>query len=297
VCAMTSHDATTSSTDLAPIAVFLHVATLGQYQRVANEVLEALRTSDLFKRLAQIEVNVVGVDPFSLPYSDPRLSLHRRSEHVEAFEHPTLASMQRYANATPDASMLYLNCLGGRHVGANYTLRAEWRQLLYYLLIDRASDCLNALRTHDICGVDWTVLPFPHMTSNNWWARASHLAQLPSPDQGVARVLASDLSRFGPTWTDPAAKTRHAGEFWLGLREHTRAHSLLPLRTLGLPASSPFESVPWWGLPGVRWASVARRKLGDRPWNAEDIRFALLRLRSQVKHRIKSWMGGVLNTG
>lgn len=275
-----------SSKAQQPIAIFLHVATIGRYNEVSDEVLHAIRNSPLFGVLNRIVVNVIGEGAFQLPFRDARISVIHRERTVSAFEHPTLQAIRDFCLTSPDAAVLYLNCLGGRHTGRAYRVRAEWRKLLYYLLIERYASCLKTLENADVCGVDWSLLPLPHMTSNNWWANATYIASLPTLQECVQNVDSTDLSRFGPSWLDREAKRRHAAEFWLGMGARPRAVSLFPLERLGLPTSE-YDSVPWWGLPGIRWERVARNSFGERVAPHEDLVFFVQRSFFNLRFSLK----------
>ena len=79
----------------------------------------------------------------TVPINDPKLRVERRAEDVTVFEHPTLDSIRAHCLERPDLRVLYLNCLGGRHVGPQWTLRAEWRRLVHLLLVEGAPRCRN----------------------------------------------------------------------------------------------------------------------------------------------------------
>jgi hypothetical protein len=251
-----------------PVAVFLHVATMGRYVEVLHDVLAAVYDAGLASRARHVQVTVVGEGAIELEQRYAGAVVQLSAAAVTAYEHPSIEAIRTYSREVPDAAILYLNCLGGRHRGASWTLRAEWRKLLYYLLVQNAARCLTALDQHDVCGVDWSSMPMPHMTSNNWWANASYINTLPSTAETIATVLDTDLSKFGPSWVDIEAKKRHAGEFWIGMNPEVRPKVMLELGQLGFPPCE-FGSVAWWGLPGVRWETIARRVYGE-PMGARD---------------------------
>jgi hypothetical protein len=229
------------------IAVFLHVATIGRYQEVANEMLFALRDLGLSEISHRIEVNIVGDGDFLLPYSAENVFAIRRGSDVRLFEFPTLNSMQEYASRHSDSLLLYLNCLGGRYVGPGWEIRWQWRRLLELMLIERFQQCIMLLNDHDICGIEWSVRPMPHMTSNNWWAHATYIANLPKTEIFLETVLSVDLSGYGERWRNPEVLRRHAAEFWIGADPRPRPANLMPLTQFGLPSSSGFpeaNSIP-----------------------------------------------------
>lgn len=235
------------------------MATIGAYQTILDEAVNALSASRLFPLIDCINIHVVGDGPLQTPANIEKIRVVRASPDVAVFERPTLEAMWAYARDVPTARVLYLNCLGGRYQGQDAANRAEWRRMLYFVLIERHADALAELVRADCCGVEWCEWPLPHLTSNNWWARASHLAALPAPKLAEARLMGLDLRRFGRHWSRAEVKRRHACELWIGMRDGVVARSLFPLSRTGLPRS-PYGVVPWWELRRVPWESLARRQ-------------------------------------
>lgn len=239
------------------VGVYLHVATMGRYQEVVEEVLTALAQSALASSIADLQIHVVGdgfltVSPNQLPSR-----VIRTGKPVTAFEMPTLGAIRSDAMSRRFSKVLYLNCLGGRHVGSGYEVRRAWRELIAYELIERGPDCLEELQSRDLVGIEWARDPMPHMTSNNWWASGAYLATLDDPETFAETVVATNLSGFGASWEEPERKRRHAGEFWIGSGQPQAPGSQFPLSRSGLPTSE-LGLVPWWGMPGIEWGRLAR---------------------------------------
>jgi hypothetical protein len=107
------------------------------------------------------------------------------------YERTTLETMHRCVG--PEDQVLYIHTKGVTRVGSpNIT---HWRTFLEYHLMTRADECIEALKTHDIVGVNWKTEPQPHFSGNMWWARGDYVLGLPRT--------------IGPAYNDP--------EFWIGL--------------------------------------------------------------------------------
>ncbi|WP_371347500.1 hypothetical protein [Ancylobacter sp. IITR112] len=239
------------------VAIFLHVATIGRYNEVMNEVLGAISSSKHPHLIRSIEVNIVGQGEVTVDRDDPRLTLIRRHDDVTIFEIPTLQSIHNYSKMNPGENILYFNCLGGRHLGAGFHIRKTWRQMLYQYYIDDMRDCLTALSQSDACGIFWHEKPLPHFASNNWWAKADYIASLTDPAAFADRVEALNLDSYGGNWTRATHKRRHAAEFWIGSGAGIRPANLLNFQSGVLPRTFT-GSYPWWDLPGIDWGRVAR---------------------------------------
>ena len=272
--------------------IFLHVATMGRYQEVLDATLAAISGSALQSIVSSIEVHVVGEGPVTV--SIPQTLLVRDDKNVARYEFATLAALRDRALRDPDSRILYLNCLGGRYVGPGWDIRARWRELLNYVLIERFEACLDALDNHDVCGVDWSPEPLPHMTSNNWWARGDYIAKLSPPDSYQFEIVKADFSAYGARWEDCEVKKRHAGEFWIGSGPRPLPFSMFPLAQLGLPKGE-FGTVSWWDLPGVDWARAARGASENNFRGLTDLRFSALRARFWIRsvlRRLKALVRG-----
>lgn len=239
------------------VAIFLHVATIGRYNETLNEALSAIFSSNYYNYVTKIEINVVGTGPLRLDYINHNTTIHRRSDDIAAFEIPTICSIHKYSRKNIDAKILYLNCLGGRYVGAGYETRRTWRQMLYQYYIDDMPNCLALLTRHDACGVLWHEKPLPHFASNNWWANASYIASLIDPLAYADRVERLNLDALGSSWKEAAHKRRHSAEFWIGSGENINPVGLMKFRSIVLPKTFT-SSYPWWDLHGIDWGLRAR---------------------------------------
>ena len=56
-----------------------------------------------------------------------------------------------------------------------------WRQYLQWGVIENWKTCVEALKTHDVAGVNFYDLPTPHYSGSYWWSNASYIQSLPDP--------------------------------------------------------------------------------------------------------------------
>jgi hypothetical protein len=79
----------------------------------------------------------------------------------------------------------------------------EWRQYMSYFILQKAQDCIESLKDHDVVGVDWVTEPNKHFSGHFWWANSQYINRLPQIDP----------PNF---WIDKCPSTRHLAEFWIG---------------------------------------------------------------------------------
>lgn len=290
---MATANAPTANERIGSVCIFLHVATIGRYIFVLDEVVAAIERSGTIEQCAFVEISVVGTGDLDFRNANPKFRIVRRSDDVLAFEHPTLSAVRDHCIGHPNDRVLYLNCLGGRHVGDEWEIRCQWRRLLHYLFLTQRARCFEALRTHDVCVVQWAERPMPHATSNNWWANAGYIASLMDPKDVFERIRGIDLSRDGSRWNDPAIKRRHSGEFWLGIDPAVKPFTMFDLTNSGFPRSE-FRSVPWWNLAGVDWVRIAERFFHERGLELFDVKLYGRATALQAQHFYRRVKGRLL---
>jgi hypothetical protein len=109
-----------------------------------------------------------------------------------------------------------------------------WRQYLIWGVIENWKTCVDALKTHDVAGVNYYDLPTPHYSGSFWWVNAGHIWNLPDPS-----------SKFW--WKDLQGKTqdqwlktcsdRFRDEMWLCSKKPMKAFNLHELPQKFNPAA------------------------------------------------------------
>lgn len=104
-----------------------------------------------------------------------------------------------------------------------HRIRHYWRNTLNHYMMTRWRDCVKALETHDVVGLQCIEEPYKHLSGNFWWARASYIKTLPHP--------------IDPDWNDRFigmqnnSKTlmykRSRDEMWLCSNPNVRVHGMI----------------------------------------------------------------------
>jgi hypothetical protein len=187
--------------------IFFHIACIGKYQSIVNEVMGAIIASGLYESAERICFTVAGQErsgehPLNLWWSMLGLTTDFRItnctlEDGEAF---TIGKLREAAINQPDRPYLYLHTKGVAN-GADNPCVDEWRRYMTHFCVGQWRKCIDALNSPTMCvaGCDWRIDPVPHFSGNFWWARGDYIAGLKPISE--TPVVISD---------------RHRAEFWIG---------------------------------------------------------------------------------
>lgn len=166
--------------DTTKIAIFYHVAHIGPWIAVDDEIMGVLHSSGLLQT-ADVFVRNDCADP-------------------SLFEFPTL-NMLREFSTQHTYYALYLHTKGVTRPSDSVS---DWRACMLYWLVERWRECVAKL-THgyDCVGINQVDSPVRHFQGNFWWAKTQFIRKL-SPVQQV---------RYRPSCHDQT--DRHKAEFWL----------------------------------------------------------------------------------
>jgi hypothetical protein len=201
---------------LAPIAAadkdvsihaFYHVCAVYNFADVMREQIATLQSSGLYDRMHTLFVSIVSKSLNDIERARDLLKPLTKvrivylSTDPTCFERPLLEFMHKFAfQFTRDAAMfLYLHTKGVSQQHQKEPTQskiADWRKMMQYFLIEQHTECIDALRTHAIAGVNWRTWPQPHFAGNFWWARSDYLTTL--------------APKIGPDYYD--------SEMWIGSR-------------------------------------------------------------------------------
>jgi hypothetical protein len=226
------------------IVVFMHLACMGTHWReIAAEILGAIEASGLADAAARIHVGVSGSDSAAAELrerhaANTSISWHHHGEAFDAYEFPTLELLAESSRRHPEASVLYCHTKGVSRDAHNPFFR-HWRRYMVRSIILEYRKHVAALATHDASGDMWTK--GTHFSGNFWWARASHINQLPDIRalRTAPRVIYDSLP--------PEDNLRLQCEMWIGMRPGIRVkdHGITNMtpgfdfRIVGEPTAMP----------------------------------------------------------
>jgi len=156
---------------------FVHVTLAPGWKSIFQELIALIKCSGLYDRSETIWVGLLGPAPEQFEYRDLKLNVVYHGADLRRFEFPTLELLQNSCYR-PSCLCYYLH-LKGVFSERQYPNVGNWRKYMQYFVVERHQECIAALRTHDVCGVNWQRHPWPHFSGNFWWATAEYIRTLP----------------------------------------------------------------------------------------------------------------------
>jgi hypothetical protein len=182
------------------IIVFFHIATIGNYQEVVDEMFIELTNSGLINVAKEINLCIVGDEPVKLP-NFKNMVVHQ-SDNILFGEFYTLNKIKEFSNKTTNNhKVLYIHTKGV--TVPNNMCIVDWRQYMMYFNVNKHTEAISLLNEYDTCGVDLVNEPTKHYSGNFWWSNTSFIKKLPFIDE---------ISK--PT-SKAILTVRHNAEFWL----------------------------------------------------------------------------------
>ena len=164
------------------IKVFWNINELANWKIVFDQQFECMKASGLLD--AADEVILMGngrqqtFTPLLAEHSDyPKIKLVSVAGNASLFEYPGLMFMQQMAQEAKEPfNICYIHLKGLTRWGNPYV--EDWKLWLNWCVIERWQDNVEALQTHDTSGPNWEQEPWPHHSSNFWWANSEYIAKL-----------------------------------------------------------------------------------------------------------------------
>lgn len=186
------------------IIIYFHIATIGQYQEIVDEIILSLTKTKLINLAKTVNICIVGNGEIVLPNSENILI--KRSENIALGEFFTLKLIEDYCNKTEtNDKILYIHTKGV--TTPNNECINDWRKYMLYFNVEKYEDAIKDLDTYDTYGVDLVSEPTKHYSGNFWWANTNHIKRLPSID---------DISKSN---AKSILTPRHNAEFWLMMKD------------------------------------------------------------------------------
>ena len=160
---------------MSSIQIFYHMYCVNDCLNRFVNTYNKIVSSSLIQKVEKINVVLVGPEKEKIK---EELKFYNK---VETFIKPnseteadTLKMIQQYSKNN-NGKVLYLHSKGvtkPKHKNIQ-----DWTNLMEYFLIEKHESCIQALDSHDVCGVNY--LPGkPHFSGNFWWSTTKHINRL-----------------------------------------------------------------------------------------------------------------------
>lgn len=187
---------------VTPSVIYFHIATIGKYQEIFDEIYSQIVESNLIDKINFINLCVVGEGELIVP-PHKKIKIYKDS-CVESGEFFTLNLIKVFSDSVDkNYKILYLHTKGV--TTPNNLCIDDWRQYMTYFNVNQYQRCFDILEEYDSCGVDLVSEPAIHYSGNFWWANSSYIKKLPTIDEIKFPKI------------PPILSIRHNCEFWIGM--------------------------------------------------------------------------------
>ena len=165
----------------------------GTWSHIFMEQFKLLEDVGLLHQFDEVKVSVITNDEDKLKSFVRLISTFRKVEldvYMNSPDAENVMSQRMWRDSqNEDYQMLYLHSKGitatdnhlkngDAQVFKNYYY---WRHFLNWGVIEKWKDCVLALSSHDLAGVNYFDKPSMHFSGNFWWGNSSYVRTLPDP--------------------------------------------------------------------------------------------------------------------
>lgn len=185
-----------------PSVIYFHIATIGKYQEIFDEIYSQIVKSNLINEVEIINLCIVGGGKLEVCFNE-KIKIYR-DLYVETGEFFTLNLIKQFSESTEqNFKILYIHTKGV--TTPDNLCIDDWRQYMTYFNVNQYQKCFDVLEEYDSCGVDLVSEPTIHYSGNFWWANSSYIKRLPS------------INEIKFPKIPPILSIRHNCEFWIGM--------------------------------------------------------------------------------
>jgi hypothetical protein len=184
--------------------IFFHVATIGQYQKIFDEIYMQIVESKLIDTIESLNICVVGNGELKVQDND-KIKIYKNSD-INFGEFFTLDLLKCFSDSlVENFKILYIHTKGV--TAPDNPCIDDWRKYMTYFNIKQHKKCFDILSQYDSCGVDLVNEPCLHYSGNFWWANSSYIKELPI----ISEIMFPKVP--------PILSIRHNAEFWIGMKK------------------------------------------------------------------------------
>ena len=182
--------------------IYFHIATIGKYQDIFDEIYSQIIESNLINQVGSINLCIVGQGDLIIQEND-KIKIYQDSD-ISSGEFFTLDLLKTFSDSVEkNHKILYLHTKGV--TTPDNSCIEDWRKYMTFFNINQYEKCLYSLNQYDSCGVDLVNDPTLHYSGNIWWANSSYIKELPT------------INEIKFPKTPPILSIRHNAEFWIGM--------------------------------------------------------------------------------
>jgi hypothetical protein len=173
------------------IYVFYHIYCNKNTEAVVKDQAMRIIISGLYKKVKAVKCFIAGdaaiieVVATLLQNMGSKFEIAEKGPGDITYERFTLLKIKKYIQ--PEDKFLYIHSKGVKDIAEFSGKPAPleniywWRTYMEYFLLGEHEKCLDALKTHDVVGVNYSTSKIgPHFSGNFWWSTGSYYMKLPN---------------------------------------------------------------------------------------------------------------------
>jgi len=159
-----------------PSSIYFHIATIGKYQEIFDEIYSEILESNLIDEVDLINLCIVGKGELIVP--PHKKNIIYKDPYIDSGEFFTLNLIKTFSDSMDEKyRILYLHTKGV--TTPDNSCIDDWRQYMTYFNVNQYQKCFDMLDECDSCGVDLVSDPTVHYSGNFWWANSHYVRTLP----------------------------------------------------------------------------------------------------------------------
>jgi hypothetical protein len=167
---------------MQPIFGVYHICTINRWQSIVDSQVKLIADSGLYDKTMKIFVTITGPECMNVVLPAKYEIVHQ-AEDKSKFERLALNYMLAFCkDLSQPTKIWYIHSKGARFNmttdSLTYNNVSAWRQYMEYFVIGQHDKCIEALDTHDTCGINLRDWPSIHYSGNFWWAKSEYIKTL-----------------------------------------------------------------------------------------------------------------------
>lgn len=192
------------------INTFFHIATIGRYQEIVDEILSYAFVGDRpYIKENKLSLCISGPEPLLIP-AHPNIQVIDQTDSLEVREFFTLRHLEVYCDSKQYDFVGFIHSKGVTSDPNNQAIK-DWRAMMMYWILEKWEDGLAKLKEGwDAYGCDLRSYPCWHFSGTCWLARCGYIRTLPR----INEINSSNWRSFQNP--ECILSERHGAEFWIG---------------------------------------------------------------------------------
>jgi hypothetical protein len=207
---------------------FCHVALIGNGLNVIKDQIKTIKSSGLFEKTNKIFFGVNGNSPLNYSFlKEFGEVINMQQMPINIGEVPTIDFLHGFCTKIPSSKIWYIHTKGATKRSRQVT---AWRKYLEYFIIENYQDCIDALDSFDVCGVEWEMEnpnfkkiwgfnPHKGFSGNFWWANSNYVKNIPKSNP-IRKRHSAEYRFIGEK--NPKVKCFHIANCHLYRKEYKR---------------------------------------------------------------------------